>query len=811
MQRGAELFADRLLLFLDAGRRDDPQTDPSRKIQLVGPRPMPLDGFVSWASLDRPVNLAWDLKPAEVMFDDGAVAFQPERTGTYRGLPARSVAPSSFVRPISTNGQLLPGPQLLSPPLRLTGNNVALTVAMWLWLPPRPVDEPPYSEAVNVGAAPILQLGGGCALALHVDGVGLTGTAERVEVPRGRWTQLFLVSPGAGAACSILGAWDPVGIRQLGSLGSLPADATLESLGGQELPGAGFLSQVAVWGHVLEVEKMRAIFAADGVHFGCMVDSQVDAVRAGFLPSRTSQQDAEFTRRLDLARCGGEPGGIINFSQSSFLGGLWVRDEDIPSIFEALAEGSVAEINLSGAMVSAEGIRLLMSELRKNPYQVRRVNLSDCEAIRGMGSILITEFPIEKGLSLEVGGSGLSESETALLQNRTLRADEILSVTALRRQEVDARCVQYGSMQQSLEESAEEDRNALAAPATPAPLHSFKKWPKGNDKQARLAYRAFLKSNPEGLVQKEVEDSAAVWAYTDKNGQPRSVTNDQFEAVSKDAERQVARAGQKWFADGEAQEEEGEAVAKGNWLMDEFGSRKNYLGFRLWNGAKPAEPDIETAKRRRLEWELLWQIRQEQQRELSQAAIQMYDSAVDKENVASGQLVAHLTYLRRNGDLTPGAGLIRCDLERHDSFGLKWNQEQPKSQPSRGVDIHDAIAAGRLRLVSAVGNGFGKNALQVELSNLTPGDLEIKVPQGTIFQHRGWEQRQNLIVSIDYLLKCPAGGSVSKKMLAYCMNLTCPAPKESPMTLTEFYVDDLGVVEDQGTVWDYFESCTAGS
>ena len=94
--------------------------------------------------------------------------------------------------------------------------------------------------------------------------------------------------------------------------------------------------------------------------------------------------------------------------------------------------------------------------------------------------------------------------------------------------------------------------------------------------------------------------------------------------------------------------------------------------------------------------------------------------------------------------------------------------------------------------------------------NLTSDDLVIKVPRGTIFQHGGWEQRQNLIVSIDYHIKLPALDSLSKKMSAFCMNLGCPEPKDSPMNLTELYIEDLAVLENQGTVWDYFEARTRG-
>jgi len=291
-----------LLLFLDAGRQPEPQDDSPRGIKLDGPWPMPLDGFASWESLDRPVNLAWDLRPAEEFFNDGVVAFLPDRTGSYRGV-SRSAAASSFVRPASaTNGDLLPGPQTLQPPVPLP---TTFTIALWAWLTPVPSDEPPHSGGALPRPAPILQLGGGHAVALHVNGLGLVGSqAERVEVPRGRWALLFFIVPHAGGTCKVSGAWDPVGVRPLGSLGILPVGAVLGGFGGKDPVGAGFLSQVAVWCFPLEIEKQREIFAADAARYGCIEESQFNAVRVGELPSRTNDQEAEFNRRLDLARRG---------------------------------------------------------------------------------------------------------------------------------------------------------------------------------------------------------------------------------------------------------------------------------------------------------------------------------------------------------------------------------------------------------------------------------------------------------------------------------------------------------------------------
>ena len=52
-----------------------------------------------------------------------------------------------------------------------------------------------------------------------------------------------------------------------------------------------------------------------------------------------------------------------------------MRDEDIPAILEALAEGSTEKPVLSGALLSSEESTLLLSELRKKPYHVGLVDL----------------------------------------------------------------------------------------------------------------------------------------------------------------------------------------------------------------------------------------------------------------------------------------------------------------------------------------------------------------------------------------------------------------------------------------------------
>merc|ERR1712039_777682 len=90
-------------------------------------------------------------------------------------------------------------------------------------------------------------------------------------------------------------------------------------------------------------------------------------------------------------------------------------------------------------------------------------------------------------------------------------------------------------------------------------------------------------------------------------------------------------------------------------------------------------------------------------------------------------------------------------------------------------------------------------------------DMEITVQRGTVFQHIDWQHRQNLIVPIDSVIPVAASSTVSKELLAFCMNVTCACSSGNPLSLTEFFIDNTSVLESQGAVWDHFEGCFASN
>merc|ERR1712217_60459 len=132
--------------------------------------------------------------------------------------------------------------------------------------------------------------------------------------------------------------------------------------------------------------------------------------------------------------------------------------------------------------------------------------------------------------------------------------------------------------------------------------------------------------------------------------------------------------------------------------------------------------------------------------------------------------------------------------------------ETPRPAPTRGLDLHASVNSGKIAIESAVGCSFGSGALTLKLRNDANNDIEVAIRRGTIFQHTSWVHRQNLLVSIDYIVEVPAGASVLKKMNAYCMNASCACSSGNPMSVTEFYIDSTDILESQGKVWDHFES-----
>jgi hypothetical protein len=225
------------------------------------------------------------------------------------------------------------------------------------------------------------------------------------------------------------------------------------------------------------------------------------------------------------------------------------------------------------------------------------------------------------------------------------------------------------------------------------------------------------------------------------------------------------------------------------------------VGFMLWEGVQPNAETVEFLRREREEWQAAWRAKQERCLELTEAAVRIHDTGMVP-GVASGQLIAHFSYLCSGGELRGGDQPKACS-----QFGLKRLSDSPRPPPMHGQDLHDALNAGLVSIEVASGSSFGAEALTLKLRSSAAEDLEIAVRRGSIFQHVDWQHRQNLLVSIEYVVTVPAGGCVLKQLHAYCMNLSCACSNGNPMNLTELYLDDPAVLESQGRVWDHFEMC----
>jgi hypothetical protein len=79
----------------------------------------------------------------------------------------------------------------------------------------------------------------------------------------------------------------------------------------------------------------------------------------------------------------------------------------------------------------------------------------------------------------------------------------------------------------------------------------------------------------------------------------------------------------------------------------------------------------------------------------------------------------------------------------------------------------------------------------------------LVIQAGTIFQHKDWVHKQNLMVIKTVKIKIGNGETVSHKINAHCMNVTCCCSSGEDMELTSFVYsgEALGV---QGKIWKMF-------
>jgi len=523
-----------------------------------------------------------------------------------------------------------------------------------------------------------------------------------------------------------------------------------------------------------------------------------------------------------------------------------VTDSDLPAIFEAVAESGVEELRLGAAALSEAGVAEVLAFMAELPRPLR-VDLAGCESVAALEVHLSSCFPYEQGCSLEVTGCGFSAALEEKLRNRA-RAEEARRLAAEARQRNAERVASYMKRQAMLEEFAADHCNNDQPPPLRLPLCHPARWQEGESHEAETEFKAYKMQNPEGLlseVQREDMDSGErplenTWTMLQKDGSSLTLGMDEFRALSRQKDDMLKDWGYEDSGEYEGpydmelpkefQNSRALPVAFENTFHDkrEF---TDLLGFMLWVGVK-LNPDIVEEVKRELEerqrvredleaqtqeerrhWQESWkrqrelqeaEWREEQKRfaTLSEAACRTYETEPQQPHRGSGQIIAHFTFICLGSQLRGNDPLMP-----HTHFGLKRICEKPRPKPRKGTDIHIALLSGIITVKAAIGNGFGLDALQLVFCNQANDDAEVAIPRGTIFQHIDWQHRQNLMVSIDYVVQVPAGKTVHKSMSAYCMNSSCACSCGNRMALTDFYLDDAQVLQDQMSVWDHFDGC----
>mmetsp|Transcript_127111 Transcript_127111/g.219313 ORF Transcript_127111/g.219313 Transcript_127111/m.219313 type:complete len:1030 (-) Transcript_127111:224-3313(-) len=542
-----------------------------------------------------------------------------------------------------------------------------------------------------------------------------------------------------------------------------------------------------------------------------MIDTEEGKPRRT-LTSRTRFQEAKLRQRLEIARRGGDPPGVADFANfaAPFLMAR-VCDEDLPEILEVIAEGGIERLILSGAGLGTAGILELLAALQK-PGPLHHLDLSGCEAVAQCARELLKGLPYSRGCSIEAAGCGLSESDENKLRNQTPEAMEALAIAAEERSRTAEIVATFLARQEALEDFATENCSQDGPPAEPAAyLYHPQQWRDGIEARALASYNDFCSLNPEGVRQ---DGDSSQWSMIGPDKRNIMISGDQNFVLNQkrlDILREWGCTLEEY--EGELEEGEGNDVS-----LPRLGGRSlpaayaeafapvakstGLLAFMVWNGCRPDEDMVAERRRQREEWEQIWRDRMKNQMALSAAAAKMYDSSQRPANVASGQIIAHFTYLALSCTLKGGESTMGPE-----QFNLKWLRKNPRSPARHGEDLHQLLAMGKVSIESATGCSFGTDSVELKLKNLTSSeDLEVAIAQGSIFQHVDWQHRQNLLIAVDYVLPLPAAASVTKKMMAHCMNFTCACSNGNPMNLTEFYFDDAEVMATQYSVWQHFQS-----
>uniref|UniRef100_A0A7S4SUG8 Uncharacterized protein n=1 Tax=Alexandrium monilatum TaxID=311494 RepID=A0A7S4SUG8_9DINO len=388
------------------------------------------------------------------------------------------------------------------------------------------------------------------------------------------------------------------------------------------------------------------------------------------------------------------------------------------------------------------------------------------------------------------------------------------------------------AQQDVLEDAVAEDCDGEGGgpPPMPEPLYHPSRWVKGRDSAARARLAAFFAVNPEGPVLPDDEDAfddedaldeegERMWRMQDPDGQTVYILRDERGALRTQAREVLCselppstdeEGSAEWLREwvsSDVWEDLSEAdlpsllprggISEGvAALVKACGQVRVLLGFMKWCGARVSSEACAAVQAAFLE---RWRQKHAARAELTERAQALYDFGARPPQVASGQLIAHFTYLCHGAQLKGGEEPVA-----HGYFGLKSQRVEPRPGPAKGQDLHQALASGQVQLVKATGTSFGKGSLQLALKNEAVQDVSPVVRSGTIFQHVDWKHKQNLMVMVDSRIELLMGTTVEKKLAAYCMNLSCACSSGQPMQLTEFYYDGKAL-ECQGWVWDHFQ------
>eukprot|EP00434_Breviolum_minutum_P034441 symbB.v1.2.030485.t1/scaffold3434.1/size111337/10 len=530
----------------------------------------------------------------------------------------------------------------------------------------------------------------------------------------------------------------------------------------------------------LEMEQFGC--NGDAGPFGCEANSDPTYGE----PPRTKLQASKLRQRVEQTRRGGFPEGVANFSSyPAPYHSNAASDEDLAEILEAVGEGGCEELWLGAAEISPAGIREIIAFMQDTSCRLCHIDLAGCNSAALLGAELLKSFPLDRGCSIELENCGLADSTVARLRNKSEDVSRALDRAATERRRIIQRVNEYLEMQEFLN-----DRAALLWPREEAPeppplLCHPAQWRPGST-EPQKALEGFLRANPNKLI-----DAGDSWTMSKRSGDKIHLSANQYRDICNKLDEMLTD----WGCD-LADPSKGRPLPPA--FLNAFGANpsKNpkLLGFMIWEGVAPNKKSQRDFYRKQDEWKATWADEQRRMTELSDKAIEEYDSGDAALGVSSGQLIAHLSYLSGSSE-----------LKAPSAFNLvKVSEASP--QPRHGEDLHAALNAGLVVLEEVVADGFGVGNLKLTLRSLSSEPLIITIRRGTVFQQKSWTHRSDLLTGLDYMVALLPETSTTKEMLGHSFTTVCPPPSCDEMRITDFYVDLDQLLGSQALMWDHFQS-----